>query len=1124
MPLLSDIESATEGQSACSLLQVPVRAMRSAADQLDSMKNNPPAGIQQLAAQLQQVELPRISGVDALADGIRSLRTQLPDAGELTQPIADAMGTFFGAISDNLSGRLDELLSSFTGLDTLATLGNSESIPSGFSDVLIDLQAGLAAIPDPLTVPALLQWLQEGLEKFPRGLFRTRYLPLIDELREKLQTTLYWNTLDGNGLVGEVAQTVGELETFVRRTFVDDGVDVVGDRLTALSDGFDEALLTQALDGLLLAIDAVAVAVLANDLPSANAAINALPQHQGDIQTIAAKLNAENPTIDYAKARLTTMPDELEDRAIHFLSIIQPPHDLEPLGLLLQPLNQVIEASGINMMIGKLGEFVASIRGLLDSLNISSFKDAFLQVLHTAEAGVNGLREVLMNVSIEFSALMERVKQAIQGLGISSAIDAMENGLRNFVALVRQTADTIFAPVRNFLMGVFQTINGFLDQLDPTVVVQALKNILSTFTDLLGNPQLLDAIDSVKAALDTVNGELGTFTFKPGTDIVVQGIDIVEKALQIASALPLPDSIKKELRDALNKLPRSLDPAVVIISDGLDEIIDEGPKPVLLQIKNGPAKLVEIVSAYAPEKLVTECLGTTFQDLLTEMERFKPTSLLVPIQQALDVVKTEIRRIADPTEALKPLQAPFDELILLIDAFDPDAIIAPLNDQLQDGIQAIIEILPINAANAIFDQVAAVAVRLQDASDTLTSLHDFMESLRLRLAGLANAKQQAQALGLAIAARIDQVSNIGPVTAAMTGLGLALADIHAAPLLTRINDPLAVLTAQFGGTNAKLKLAQIAAKLQTFPEDELRSLAGTPARDTIIAFIDEFAPISAAIAAPFDLIDTLPAQLLVGRDALATYLQDWDQRFLPAAGPIIQLHRPALTAAELKTMLSDTVEQQLTHTLEPIMQIVGYLQQAVDGVVLQVAQLIQDVNEVLVDIIAITDALEELRDAANVLIETLLGFDLSFLSDGFRLIFDTIKDEFSAFSPAHIGEILGRAFDEILAILEIDELLGAAALDDEYHEIIENLRRLDPGKILIEALQPEFEKVLAFLLRFDLTIQIDAFLANIDRLKIELVAELNRVGDAYEGMWDAIPSSIGNVTGRATVTITLTPV
>lgn len=1122
MALLSDINDITGEGSACSLLQVPLAAIRSAANSLDDMKNNPPAGIQQLAQQMRNIEPPTIPGVDTLADGIRSLRSQLPDASELTQPLADAMGEFFGAINDNVSGQLDGMLGSFSGLSQLTEIGSSNPVDGTLTDKLQEMQLVLDVIPNPLTVPSLLEFIKDGLARFPRGIYPYRYLPLLDELRDKLETTLKWNELDGNGIAADLENTLELLEAAIRRIFVEEGVGSVTRPIDAFAASVDENLLTTALDGIQTNLGLVKTAVQNGDLTGTEPAIAALAQYQGDVEAVLAGIASQNPVTAAAKLALEGLPTEMEDRAIHFLSIIQPPHDLEALGHAFQPLNSLLESSGLSVFIDKISDFVGSIRGVLDSLNISSFKDGFVQALQAAESAVNGLREVLMRVTIEFSALMDRVRQAIQSLGISSAVDAMENALRSFIQLVQQTADTIFAPVRNFLLGIFNAINGFLAQLDPSVVVATLKNILSKFTDLLSNPQLLDAIDSVKGALDTVNGELGTFTFKPGTDVVVDGIGVVEEALKIASSLPLPDSLKKELRDALNKLPRSIDPAVEVITDGLDEIVDEGPRPVLIKIKEGPAKLVEIISAYSPEKLVTECLGTTYQDFLTEMERFKPTSLLVPIQEALEVVKTEIRRIADPTAILSPLQVPFDELLGLLDAFDPEEIIAPLNDQLQDGIQAIIYSLPIGTANEIFDQVANVADKIQSVANALTSVHDFLDGFRLRFAGLADARTQANTLGSEIADRIDQVADISSIMVAMGGVSNALDEIQSAALTTKINDSLGALEAKFNGLDAKNKLAAIAAALQVFPRQDLENLAPSPNQTNLIAFLDAFQPLDAAFTAPVDLLDAYPAQLSAAKAGFVSLMQEWDARFLEPTGPIMQLHQPALSVTDLKNLLKQTIQDQLTDTLEPVMQIIEYFQAGFDGIMVQLAGLIQDINDVLADILAITDALEELRDAVNQLIQTLLTFDLGFIADGFRTVFDTIRTEIQAFSPTHIGEILGRAFDEILELLDINVLLGAAALDGEYAEIIVNLRKLDPGKIIIEVLQPEFEKVLAFLMRFDLTVQIDAFLANIDRLKAELRVELGRVADSYEEMWQAIPSGIGSVTGTATVSVTVT--
>ncbi|MCB9232789.1 MAG: hypothetical protein H6581_14050 [Bacteroidia bacterium] len=1122
MGLLTDLNGITGGQSACSLLEVPVNALKSAADSLENMRDNPPAGIRQLSDKLKQLQVPRIEGVDVLSDGIRALKSEIPeDLGELTQPIADAMGDFFAGLEDSFAGQLDNMLMSFTGLDKLGQVGISNPIEESLTDTLQEMQEVLNIIPNPLNVETLLEFLNSGLSKFNRAKWGYRYMPLVDELRDKLQTTLKWKDSNGAEIAADVQNTLERLSAALRRNFIEEPLTPLADSLTDFNDSINASTLDAALTGMLTNLGTLASAVQAGDLTGKDSDIAALLQNRTDIISILGTVDEQTEDLVKVRKALADLPDEMEDRAIHFLSIIQPPHDLEALGLVLQPLNTLVADTGLNVFMDKIGEFLGSIRGVLDSLNISSFRDSFVQVISGAEAAVDGLRNILMKMTIEFSALMDRIKDAIQRLGISSLIDTMENGLLNFIDQIKSVADTIFQPVRAFLLGIFNTINGFLDQLDPSVVVNTLRDLISKFTDLLGNPQLLQAIDSVKAALDTMNAELGTFSFKPGTDLVVQGIDVVEKALQIASSLPLPDSLKKELRDALNQLPRSLDPAVDIITDGLTEIVDEGPKPVLLQIKVGPQKLVDTISKYSPEKLVNECLGTTYQDFLTQMERFKPSALLVPIQEALDVVKTEVRRIGDPVEILDPLNEPFQELMSLLDAFDPEELIGPLADQLQDGIQIIVQSLPIGSANAIFDQIANVANNIQSLSDTLTAVHDFMEGFRLRLADLSDAKTQIQTLGSDIASRINQVSDLTGINTAMAEVAVALGEIQGAALKAQLDGPINAIAAKLNPIDAKNRLAAIAAAIQVFPTDQIALLVPSLNRDNLEFFLNNFDPISAALAAPVDLMEKLPGQLNQSKAGFDDLMQNWDTRYLEPSGPIMQLYQPALTVGQLQTMLTDTITNQLTQTLEPIMQLIENLQAGLDGILQQMSGLVDDINEILTDILAITDALEDLRDALNSLIETLLNLDFGFVGEGLQDVFDALRTELEALSPAAIAKVLAKAFDELLSILDINKLLGAADLDLAYHDIVENLRRLDPAKIIVDVLQPEFEKVLEFLLRFDLSVQIDKFLELIQKLQEDLRTELLRVSDSYEDMWSSIPSSIGGVTG-VSVSVTIT--
>ncbi|HHG85245.1 MAG TPA: hypothetical protein ENJ82_10915, partial [Bacteroidetes bacterium] len=228
MALLSDIDNITGNDSACSILQAPVLALRSAADSLDDMKNNPPAAIQELAEQMQGIEVPTIPGVDALAEGIRALKNELPDdPSTLTEPIAEALGDFFEGLENNVAGQLDDIIGAFSGLNALSEIGLNGPTNASVTDVLQEMNGIFDLIPDPLTVDSLLEFLRNGLQQFPRSMFPYRYLPLIDELRDKLETTLKWRDMTGAEISADLESTLHNLAAAIRRDFISDGVGVL---------------------------------------------------------------------------------------------------------------------------------------------------------------------------------------------------------------------------------------------------------------------------------------------------------------------------------------------------------------------------------------------------------------------------------------------------------------------------------------------------------------------------------------------------------------------------------------------------------------------------------------------------------------------------------------------------------------------------------------------------------------------------------------------------------------------------------------------------------------------------------------------------------------------------------
>ena len=176
----------------------------------------------------------------------------------------------------------------------------------------------------------------------------------------------------------------------------------------------------------------------------------------------------------------------------------------------------------------------------------------------------------------------------------------------------------------------------------------------------------------------------------------------------------------------------------------------------------------------------------------------------------------------------------------------------------------------------------------------------------------------------------------------------------------------------------------------------------------------------------------------------------------------------------------------------------------------QVEHLMEDVNGKLGAILTGPDSLTAIRDAVQELVDRLRTFDLGFLTASLNGVFDNVRGKLDAANPAHLRELVDEVFDDMLAELTLAQILppaDVAALDAAYAEVRDKLKELDPGKLVTEIVQPEFEATIVPLLAaFDLTPVLDALIARLQSLDEELRAEMDRVNEAWQRLRGAIPS------------------
>ena len=101
--------------------------------------------------------------------------------------------------------------------------------------------------------------------------------------------------------------------------------------------------------------------------------------------------------------------------------------------------------------------------------------------------------------------------------------------------------------------------------------------------------------------------------------------------------------------------------------------------PELDQLRGEPQKLLDQVKQFEPTTLIGDTLSTPFQQLLQEMNAFKPGAAR-PREAAARPAQTGSRRTSTPPRRSRRSKPPFDELMAALDSLKPDAIVKPLQD------------------------------------------------------------------------------------------------------------------------------------------------------------------------------------------------------------------------------------------------------------------------------------------------------------------------------------------------------------------------------------------------------------------------------------------------------------
>lgn len=1141
--LFEQLEGSLQGSDLSGQLVLQVDSLSSITQAITALSQNPPTSLETLSQAITELPLPSLESGGELATTLSQIQSALPtDLSDLTGDLIAGLESLGNTIDSDITQVLQQSLNavlavyrltqidfrcqtaSTFSLTAIAQQRGADLIESN-SDIdsrdraLTPLPAGIAAViaqidavqtvldraPDPLDVGTFLDWLHRGTDFPIRSKVLPQPLPIFDDLREPLDTLLTWKSMNPAQIQTHLIASLQSLSVFIRST-VDFLFSTLLTDLAATATALNTDRLGQIADDLTATLNQLRTAVSGGNLSDTDAAIAQLNTRLDEYAVLKAAMQSVLlDKLPDVSDRLATLPDDLADQMSHLISALQPNGAL---GLLQEIASAEVDAGAVvqTEVQQRLQPLLDWVENLTRQLDLTAIKQPLQQVAETARSAVDGLEGFLTDVTIQVRSLFAQVESLLQQVDIQAIVDQVKDAIGEFAVQLTQQIVSLFQPVRSAITQIVQTIGSTIDQFDPEAIIAALRQVIQAITSVFQDPSVVAALTQIRKAIETATTQLKDLSFTPLTDQVVTAIEDVTNALKLIDPSLLDTALKLSLQAALAVLPEDLTPITNPILDEFGTLVEQGPVPLLETVKAQPQKLLDQVNSLQPAALLGDTLSRPFQDLLKQMEAFQPTQLLHPVSGELDKLKDRLKQDANPATALRQLEAPFQELLQAFDRLQPDALVQPLEAAIQDAIDQILTVLPVDEIFAEVDRALASVAGIVTLGQHTVSL---IETLRSLLDGFAGSQPQIESW---ITAILDKVAAVD--TAALqpqfTALTSALDDTKAAPLGDRFNQIVNPLLVTLTAMQPQERLRALVQSYASFPRSALVALPNSPQKTAMLAAIDRFNPLEPSFNAPYRAIAAYRQTLAEAQSSLQTALTDWDSRYHRADGILSGFSLSSATPANLRQWVQDALQPQFTQPLKAFFTLIEPLQGSLGAILTLFKNLITSLQSQIADLVLGPDSLGGIRDTLEQLVQRLRDFNLGFLRDSLQDLFAELRDKLTALDPAQLKQAIETAFDQMLQTLSLDLMLPPAdltRLDQDYAALIEKLKPLDPEQLVIQVIQPEFEqKVLPLLKTFDLT---DLFTALIDRLRSlddELKAEMDRVNAAYHELRQAIPS------------------
>lgn len=1108
--------------------------------------DNPPDDVAGYFSQLQELALPALNFGGDLGSTFGNLTPMLQGGiGGLINPVTQAMQGLQGNTKGDLTGKIAPLLTAMGQLKTVlngdwsgglvdTTLppaapppppapGDTPTLPAPPATPTILQPAQITRakalvddLPADMSVKALLTWLQSRVGTSRPDYFYFRAIPLVDDLRDPLDSLVRWEGLSGDQLAQEFNTTLQLVATLIQHhttgalaaPFTAAQASIAA--LPSASVKTEAGKLADALKALQAAVTAADATKIADELTKAQNAATA-------IDGINTTLDGQSASLTALEQALKDLPADLETRIGRLLVLLTPRATWVDLASRVAggPI-ALPGADAFKPLTDISDEVKAFIDKLLGAIDISQVMAPVITTINQVKGGIEQLEQALVQLTSTAHAQFEQAQNAINSVGLTAVVQQAEDAMDAAVQTVQQTLEAGIAPALNALTQAVEAINTALGSFDPEQLAQPIKDVFDGIKGVFEKPELADALAQLKK-LKELAKQLDDLSFTPVADEVIKDIGVIKDALAKIDGANLADPMPDLIKQAMSVLPESVKPITDPLISGLGELIEQGPVPLLGEIKDLPKPLFEEIRKLEPKKLLGDNLGQPFKDLQDKLADFQPDQWLDAVDTELDKLRDRIRESASPKGVLQPLTGAFDQFIGQLEQFKPGELLGPIADQIEEVLSHLDGILP----NFDFIQeLQALLARVQAFSQVLTNAIDVAKHVVQKVALLTDPSAQ---LSQWLDALFGKLQDASVFTPALTAIETAVTNAHAAGLQNAWQTQRQPLLDKLTEADARALYTRIVSGRNALSAASINALPASQAKTDLQAWLATFSPSAPAFSKGFQQLTRIEDALNQTQQSLTTTLATWDARYCKPDGALQSVVKPGATIDEIRQWVRQALEHQLG---QPIVDFLARLQ--VIGQMLGVftaglEAISTALQQKLAAVLAAPQALLDTYAELQKLLNSLSHLDLHALQKDVQALYDTLINQARALDPRQLEKQLDDKFNTLLDTLNLDTYITPQVrkdITDVYGKVVKTIDTFDPELLVVEPMQDIYENdILPLLDAFDISETVDLLIGFLEPLDDQLATEMDRVDAAYQDMLAAAPSGGGGNGGGAGVSL-----